>query len=147
MTFTPAKDLAEHVRLIAVYDDGSEDAFAVPECTLQQGPSAAGIARLVAGEWQRDGFMRWIYKAREDCRTPLAVRVCADLKRRDAPTIEGGTATKEPVDSGATRAVGPANHGHRSPFFLAPSGGRHNPHTPPGGNWGHACARDIGVTR
>ena len=58
MTFNPAKDLAEHVRLIALYDDGSEDAFAVPECTLQQGPSAAGIARLVAGEWQRDGFIK-----------------------------------------------------------------------------------------
>ena len=30
----------------------------MPECTLRQGPSAAGIARLVAGEWQTDGYLK-----------------------------------------------------------------------------------------
>ena len=35
--------------------------------------------------------------------------------------------TKEPVDSGATRAVRPANDGRCSPFLLAPSDGRHIP--------------------
>ena len=69
------------------------------------------------------------------------------LKLLKSRPIEVRTATKEPVDSGATRAVRPANDGRRSPFFLAPSDGRHNPHTPPGGNCGHACARDIGAMR
>ena len=58
MTFTPEKDLAHHIRFIAEYEDGSNDVFAVPECTLRQGPSAVGIARLVAGEWQRDGYLK-----------------------------------------------------------------------------------------
>ena len=58
MTFTPEADVKNHVRLLALYDDGSTDMFAVPECTLQQGPGAAGIARLVAGDWQRDGKLQ-----------------------------------------------------------------------------------------
>jgi hypothetical protein len=41
-----------------MYADGSEDAFAVPQATLDQGPGAAGIARIVAGEWQRDGYLK-----------------------------------------------------------------------------------------
>jgi hypothetical protein len=58
MTFTPAEDLAEHVRYIAVFDDGSKDVFAVAQATLDQGPGADGIARIVAGQWQRDGYIK-----------------------------------------------------------------------------------------
>ena len=35
MTFTPEKDLANHIRFIAEYEDGSSDVFAVPECSLE----------------------------------------------------------------------------------------------------------------
>ena len=45
-----------HIRLIAIYDDGSEDVFAVDEETLRQGHPA--WARIIAGEWQRDGFIK-----------------------------------------------------------------------------------------
>ena len=58
MTLTPEKDLAQHVRLIAMYEDGSQDVFAVPQATLDQGPGVAGIARIIAGEWQRDGYLK-----------------------------------------------------------------------------------------
>ena len=58
MTFTPEKDLEQYVRLVAMYADGSEDAFAVPQATLDQGPGDAGVARIVAGEWQRDGYLK-----------------------------------------------------------------------------------------
>ena len=53
MTFTPEKDFAEHVRFIAEYEDGTTDVFAIPECSLNQGPMP--IARTVAREWQTDG--------------------------------------------------------------------------------------------
>ena len=56
MTFTPEKDLAEHVRLIAVFEDGTTDVFAIPECSLEQGPMP--IARIVAHEWQTDGYIK-----------------------------------------------------------------------------------------
>ena len=49
---------AARVRLVAMYADGSEDAFAIPHATLDQGPGAAGVARIVAGEWQRDGYLK-----------------------------------------------------------------------------------------
>jgi hypothetical protein len=58
MTFTPQKDLAQHVRFIAMYDDGSQDVFAIAQSTLDQGPGAAGIARIIAGEWRRDGYLK-----------------------------------------------------------------------------------------
>jgi hypothetical protein len=58
VTFTPEKDLEQHVRIVAIYADGSEDAFAVPQATLDQGPSAEGIAKIVAWEWQRDGYIK-----------------------------------------------------------------------------------------
>ena len=57
MTFTPEADLKNHIRFIAEYEDGSSDVFAVPECPLQQGPMQR-IARFVAREWQRDGFIK-----------------------------------------------------------------------------------------
>ena len=44
--------------LRAARSPGSEDAFAVPQATLDQGPGAAGVARIVAGEWQRDGYLK-----------------------------------------------------------------------------------------
>jgi hypothetical protein len=34
------------------------DVLAAPQATLDQGPGAAGIARIVAGEWQRDGYLK-----------------------------------------------------------------------------------------
>jgi hypothetical protein len=34
MTLTPEKDLAQHVRFIAMYEDGSRDVFAVAQTTL-----------------------------------------------------------------------------------------------------------------
>jgi hypothetical protein len=60
MTLTPKQDLANHVGFIAEYDDGSKDVFAVPQSTLDQGPPEGwnGIARIVAGEWQRDGHLK-----------------------------------------------------------------------------------------
>jgi hypothetical protein len=48
MTFTPASDLANYVRFFALYEDGSKDAFAVPQATLDQGPAPHSIARIVA---------------------------------------------------------------------------------------------------
>ena len=56
MTFTPEKDLANHIRFIAEYEDSSSDVFAVPECSLDQGPMS--IARIVAREWQTDGYLK-----------------------------------------------------------------------------------------
>ena len=50
MTFTPEKDLASRIRFIAEYEDGSVDNFAVPECTLDQGPGKISSARIVAHE-------------------------------------------------------------------------------------------------
>lgn len=52
----PESDLAKHVRFTVEYDDGSMDVFAVPEATLQQG--ALEVVRIIAGEWQRDGFIK-----------------------------------------------------------------------------------------
>ena len=49
-------DLAEHVRFVAMYEDGSIDHFAIPECSLNQGPMP--IARSVAREWQTDGYLK-----------------------------------------------------------------------------------------
>jgi hypothetical protein len=57
MTFTPAEDLAKHVRFQAYYDDGSTDVFAVPEATLLQGGVAA-VLPSIAWEWQRDGYLK-----------------------------------------------------------------------------------------
>jgi hypothetical protein len=59
MTFRPAEDLAKHVRFIAEFDDGSKDVFAVAQSTLDQGgPRGDYIARIVAGHWQRDGYIK-----------------------------------------------------------------------------------------
>ena len=58
MTFTPEADLKNHIRFIAEYEDGSSDGFAVPECTLDQGPGKMSIARIVAHEWQTDGYLK-----------------------------------------------------------------------------------------
>jgi hypothetical protein len=58
MTLNPKEDLAKHVRFIAEYDDGSEEVFAVPQATLDQGPGALRIARVVASEWQRYGHLK-----------------------------------------------------------------------------------------
>jgi hypothetical protein len=58
MTISPEEHLAKHVRFIAEYEDGSEEGFAVPQATLDQGPGALGIARIVAGEWQRAGNLK-----------------------------------------------------------------------------------------
>jgi hypothetical protein len=60
MTLTPAGDLAEHVRFIAEFEDGSRDVFAVAQSTLDQGPQEGwnGIARIVAYQWQCDGYIK-----------------------------------------------------------------------------------------
>ena len=39
-----------------MYEDGSVDHFAIPECSLNQGPM--NIARSVAREWQTDGYLK-----------------------------------------------------------------------------------------
>jgi hypothetical protein len=57
MTFTPAEDLARHIRFQAYYDDGSTDCFAVPEATLLQGDVFAVIP-IIAWEWQKDGYLK-----------------------------------------------------------------------------------------
>ena len=57
MTFSPERDLVKYPRFVAQFADGSSDVFAVPQATLDQG-SAAGIVRIVAGEWQRDGHLK-----------------------------------------------------------------------------------------
>ena len=56
MTVNPEGDLKNHIRFIAEYEDGSVDNFAVPECSLNQGPMP--IARIVADEWQADGYLK-----------------------------------------------------------------------------------------
>ena len=55
MTACPELDLANHFRFIVMYDDGSEDVFAVPEATLDQGLDAL---QIIAAEWQADGFIK-----------------------------------------------------------------------------------------
>ena len=56
MTFSPERDLVKYPRFVAQFADGSSDVFAVPEATLQQG--ALEIVHIIAGEWQRDGFIK-----------------------------------------------------------------------------------------
>ncbi len=56
MTFTPEQDLAKYLRFTAEYEDGTSDVFSVPEATLQQGTFE--IVHIIAGEWQRDGFLK-----------------------------------------------------------------------------------------
>ncbi len=57
MTFTPAEDLAKHIRFQADYADGSTDVFAVPEATLLQGGVPA-VLPIIAHEWQKDGYLK-----------------------------------------------------------------------------------------
>jgi hypothetical protein len=65
-----------------MYADGSEDAFAVPQATLDQGPGAAGVARIVAAEWQRDGYL----KPGKIVGGTVAQAVCAELNQLGAVT-------------------------------------------------------------
>ncbi len=58
MTVTPEQDLVDSVRYIAEFDDGSRDVFAVAQSKLDQGPNPDGIARIIAGQWQRDGYIK-----------------------------------------------------------------------------------------
>jgi hypothetical protein len=62
MTLNPERDLAdpEYIKFLARYEDGALDAFAVARATLEQGPPEGrnSIARIVAHEWQADGFIR-----------------------------------------------------------------------------------------
>ena len=53
MTLDPRRDIANHIRFVAEYEDGLLGLFAVPECSLSQGPMP--IARIVAREWQDGG--------------------------------------------------------------------------------------------
>jgi len=49
MTFTRDQELAEHIRYIAEYEDGSKHVFAVPQSTLEQGlPKRGGTASLAS---------------------------------------------------------------------------------------------------
>jgi hypothetical protein len=43
---------------IAEYEDGTQEVFAVLQSASDQGPGALEIARIVAGEWQRDGKLK-----------------------------------------------------------------------------------------
>ena len=60
MALSPGSDLVRFPRYVCVYDDGGTDVFACPDATLQQGPPEGRLAmlRLVANEWQADGFLR-----------------------------------------------------------------------------------------
>ena len=61
MTFTWDQELAEHIRYIAEYEDGSKHVFAVPQSTLEQGLPNEGrysIACIIAYEWQQDGYLK-----------------------------------------------------------------------------------------
>jgi hypothetical protein len=40
------------------YDDGSTEMFAVPELPLSRDRESGGIARIVAREWQNDGYLK-----------------------------------------------------------------------------------------
>ena len=55
--FHAAGDLARHIRFQADYDDGSTDAFAIPQGTLQQ-DDAPTVLRTIGHEWQRDGYLK-----------------------------------------------------------------------------------------
>ena len=55
MTLNPRRDIANHIRFVAEYEDGLLGLFAVPECSLNQGPMP--IASIVAHEWQADGYL------------------------------------------------------------------------------------------
>src|SRR5262245_30045662 len=55
MTLTPAADLLRFPRYVCEYEDGGTDVFACPDSMLEQGPKLA-MLRLVADEWQADGF-------------------------------------------------------------------------------------------
>ena len=61
MTFIHDEELAEDIRFIAEYEDGSKHVFAVPQCTLEQGLPDEGrysIACILAYEWQQDGYLK-----------------------------------------------------------------------------------------
>ena len=55
MTLNPRRDIANHIRFVAEYEDGLLGLCAAPECSLNQGPMP--IARIVAHEWQADGYL------------------------------------------------------------------------------------------
>ena len=55
MTLDPWRDIRHHVRFVAEYEDGMLGLFAVPKCSLSQGPM--DITRIVAREWQADGYL------------------------------------------------------------------------------------------
>ena len=44
MTFSPERDLVKYPRFIAQYDDGSDDVFAVPHVTLEQGRALRALS-------------------------------------------------------------------------------------------------------
>jgi hypothetical protein len=44
--------------MIAEFDDGSRDVFAVPQSTIDQGSLGDSVAIIVAGQWQRDGYIK-----------------------------------------------------------------------------------------
>ena len=60
MTFPHDEELAEDIRFIAQYEDGSKHVFAVPQCTLEQGlpEGRYSIACILAYEWQQDGYLK-----------------------------------------------------------------------------------------
>ena len=61
MIFTWEQELAEPIRYIAEYEDGSKHVFAVPQSTLEQGLPVEGrysIACIIAYEWQQDGYLK-----------------------------------------------------------------------------------------
>jgi len=61
MTFIWDQELAEPIRYIAEYEDGSKHIFAVPQSTLEQGLPNEGrysIACIIAYEWQQDGYLK-----------------------------------------------------------------------------------------
>ena len=60
MTVSPERDLLNYRKYVAKFEDGSQDVFACPDETLEQGPRSGWglILRHVAHEWQKDGYLK-----------------------------------------------------------------------------------------
>ena len=59
MTLSPGSDLVRFPRYVCEYEDGGTGVFACPDARLEQAPDGKlAMLRLVANEWQADGYLR-----------------------------------------------------------------------------------------
>jgi hypothetical protein len=59
MTLSPGSDLLRFPRYVCEYEDGGTGVFACPDARLEQAPDGKlAMLRLVANEWQADGYLR-----------------------------------------------------------------------------------------